>query len=114
MGQGCRRSLVNERYTSEKTINRAGHHRQLLPDPTTGFDVVILSDLLHFNNSHELLVESVHALLSGDPSARVYISVSCMISLPLYGCIWECCRLASTRRKPCARTSWRWHVGRES
>ncbi|KAF8635451.1 hypothetical protein AX15_000429 [Amanita polypyramis BW_CC] len=39
-----------------------------------GFDVVILSDLLHFNKSHEELVESVDLLLSRDPDARAYIS----------------------------------------
>ncbi len=60
----------------EKKINIAGHHRQLLPDPPAGFDVVILSDLFHFNNSHEALVDSVNALLSADLGARVYISVS--------------------------------------
>ncbi|KAK2461208.1 hypothetical protein APHAL10511_006735 [Amanita phalloides] len=43
---------------------------QLLPDPMTKFDIVILSDLLHFHDSHAALVESVSMLLSKDPDSR--------------------------------------------
>jgi nicotinamide N-methyltransferase len=41
-----------------------------------GYDVVILSDLLHFSASHDMLVASVQMLLAKTQTARVYIGVS--------------------------------------
>ncbi|KAF8636911.1 hypothetical protein AX17_003162 [Amanita inopinata Kibby_2008] len=52
----------------------AGDLLQLCPDPSVGFDTMILSDLLHFNDSHEVLVESIKLFLSNDSDARAYIS----------------------------------------
>ncbi|KAJ7800389.1 hypothetical protein B0H14DRAFT_2465415, partial [Mycena olivaceomarginata] len=37
-----------------------------------GYDVVILSDLLHFHSSHPVLVSSIDALLSRSPEARAH------------------------------------------
>ncbi|KAJ6614624.1 hypothetical protein B0H10DRAFT_1803191, partial [Mycena sp. CBHHK59/15] len=37
-----------------------------------GYDLVILSDLLHFHSSHDVLVFSVDALLAHSPDARVH------------------------------------------
>ncbi|TDL25154.1 hypothetical protein BD410DRAFT_837394 [Rickenella mellea] len=49
---------------------------ELLPSPTTrgGYDVVILSDLLHFHDSHPVLVASLTSLLARNPSSRAYIA----------------------------------------
>ncbi|KAI8976625.1 hypothetical protein BD414DRAFT_422876 [Trametes punicea] len=38
------------------------------------FDVVIMSDLLHFDRSHDVLLQSLLALLRRDPSARAYVA----------------------------------------
>ncbi|ETW78129.1 hypothetical protein HETIRDRAFT_479321 [Heterobasidion irregulare TC 32-1] len=40
----------------------------------SGFDVVILSDLLHFDRSHPALLASLTALLARAASARVYVA----------------------------------------
>ncbi|KAF8965043.1 hypothetical protein BDZ97DRAFT_1813351 [Flammula alnicola] len=39
----------------------------------SGYDVVILSDLLHFFSSHDVLVSSIQELLAKTSSARVYV-----------------------------------------
>ncbi|KAH7913324.1 hypothetical protein BJ138DRAFT_1059336 [Hygrophoropsis aurantiaca] len=39
-----------------------------------GFDVVIMSDLLHFDSSHEVLLASLASLLARSNSARVYVA----------------------------------------
>ncbi|KZT02974.1 uncharacterized protein LAESUDRAFT_684554 [Laetiporus sulphureus 93-53] len=39
-----------------------------------GFDVVILSDLLHFDRSHDVLLASLRALLRADITARTYVA----------------------------------------
>lgn len=39
-----------------------------------GYDVVILSDLLHFHSSHDALLASVKALLSTSKNSQVYVS----------------------------------------
>ena len=39
-----------------------------------GYDVVILSDLLHFDRSHEALLDSVCMLLGRSDKARVYVA----------------------------------------
>ncbi|KZT64543.1 hypothetical protein DAEQUDRAFT_678413 [Daedalea quercina L-15889] len=39
-----------------------------------GFDVVILSDLLHFDASHTVLLASLTALLRKSPDARAYVA----------------------------------------
>ena len=54
-----------------------------------GYDIAILSDLLHFFASHDVLVVSVRMLLAKTYSARVYVGVSSrshshIISLILY------------------------------
>ncbi|GAW07359.1 nicotinamide n-methyltransferase nnt1 [Lentinula edodes] len=47
----------------------------LLPNPSiTGFDIVILSDLLHFDASHDALVKSLSLLLAKTVDARVYVA----------------------------------------
>ncbi|KAH8105590.1 hypothetical protein DFH11DRAFT_1518768, partial [Phellopilus nigrolimitatus] len=39
-----------------------------------GFDVVILSDLLHFHNSHPAILSSLIQLLARNSSARAYVA----------------------------------------
>jgi nicotinamide N-methyltransferase len=39
-----------------------------------GFDMAILSDLLHFNDSHDTLIRSLSLLLSRRPDSRAYIA----------------------------------------
>ncbi|KAI0346398.1 hypothetical protein BDW22DRAFT_1405258 [Trametopsis cervina] len=41
---------------------------------TRAFDVVILSDLLHFDASHDVLLDSLTALLARTSSARTYVA----------------------------------------
>ena len=48
--------------------------RQVLPGrPKEGYDVAILSDLLHYHSSHGDLVRSLRLLLSVSTAARVYV-----------------------------------------
>lgn len=49
--------------------------RALLPSDNTAFDIVILSDLLHFDSSHDVLVKSLSLLLAKTTDARVYVAV---------------------------------------
>ncbi|KAJ3747870.1 hypothetical protein DFH05DRAFT_1393529 [Lentinula detonsa] len=49
----------------------------LLPgnqNASVGFDIVILSDLLHFQTSHDVLVRSLSLLLAKTVDARVYVA----------------------------------------
>ena len=45
-------------------------------NPVLGYDIMILSDLLHFSTSHDALISSVQMLLAKLESARVYAGVS--------------------------------------
>ena len=48
---------------------------QFLPNNAgPGFDVVIMSDLLHFDSSHAALVDSLAALLSKSGGSRAYVA----------------------------------------
>jgi EEF1A N-terminal glycine/lysine methyltransferase len=42
--------------------------------PEQGYDVVLLSDLLHFDASHDVLLSSLTSLLKKSPSARTYVA----------------------------------------
>lgn len=46
---------------------------QLLPSGSSGFDIMILSDLLHFETSHDDLVLSIKLLLARSSAARVHV-----------------------------------------
>jgi len=46
----------------------------LQPNAGPGFDIVIMSDLLHFDSSHAALVDSLAALLSKSGGSRVYVA----------------------------------------
>ncbi|KAF8903337.1 hypothetical protein CPB84DRAFT_1678048 [Gymnopilus junonius] len=46
---------------------------ELTNSPLPGYDVVILSDLLHFFDSHDVLIASVIMLLTKKKEARVYV-----------------------------------------
>ncbi|KAG8907124.1 hypothetical protein FRB99_005232 [Tulasnella sp. 403] len=49
--------------------------RELLPAGNrTGYDVLILSDLLHFRSSHDDLVNSISKLSQRAPSSRIYVA----------------------------------------
>jgi len=41
----------------------------------SGYDILILSDLLHFFDSHDVLVSTIELLLSKGSNARVYVGV---------------------------------------
>lgn len=48
---------------------------QFLPNNAgPGFDIVIMSDLLHFDSSHAALVNSLTALLSKSGGSRAYVA----------------------------------------
>ncbi|KAF8068931.1 hypothetical protein FPV67DRAFT_1668980 [Lyophyllum atratum] len=52
---------------------------KLLPTPSNndlpaGFDIMILSDLLHFHGSHDALIASITSLLSRSKDSRVHVS----------------------------------------
>ena len=53
--------------------------RNLLPNPDNGFDVVIMSDLLHFDSFHDILLDSVTCLLSKNPTAHLCVAVSRLV-----------------------------------
>ncbi|KAJ8516213.1 hypothetical protein ONZ45_g6453 [Pleurotus djamor] len=50
------------------------HLRNLLSSPKDGYDAMILSDLLHFDQSHDVLVSSITSLLARTPDARVHVA----------------------------------------
>ena len=43
-------------------------------DAVSGFDIVIMSDLLHFDSSHAALVDSLAALLAKSGGSRAYVA----------------------------------------
>ncbi|KAA1472415.1 hypothetical protein DENSPDRAFT_778485 [Dentipellis sp. KUC8613] len=43
------------------------------PASAPGFDIVVLSDLLHFDRAHPDLIASLTALLAKNPSSRTYV-----------------------------------------
>lgn len=46
----------------------------LVPPSFSGFDVLLLSDLLHFHNSHGAILASLRALLARTAGARAYVA----------------------------------------
>ncbi|TFK38048.1 hypothetical protein BDQ12DRAFT_652333 [Crucibulum laeve] len=46
---------------------------KILPDGESGFDTLILSDLLHFYDAHPVLVSSIISLLKKSPSSQVHV-----------------------------------------
>lgn len=52
---------------------RSRYHRSLVPTQP-GFDIVILSDLLHFDQSHGVLLSSLTRTLRRTSSARTYVA----------------------------------------
>jgi len=81
---------VNRNFTSitaSCTVQCHGYERGKDPDhllrplpsqgrrqPSVGYDAVILSDLLHFDQSHGALLDSVCMLLARNDRARVYVA----------------------------------------
>lgn len=63
--RGCRVACMGYEW--------GGNVTALLADGP-GFDVVIMSDLLHFDRSHVELAESVVSLLARHDQARVYVA----------------------------------------
>jgi nicotinamide N-methyltransferase len=48
-------------------------YRQPPAFPADGYDVVVLSDLLHFDQAHNALLQSLCTLLKRAPGARAYV-----------------------------------------
>lgn len=46
----------------------------LPPSATPGYDALILSDLLYFSSSHDIIISSMTSLLARAPQARVYVA----------------------------------------
>ncbi|KAG2008440.1 hypothetical protein CC2G_013872 [Coprinopsis cinerea AmutBmut pab1-1] len=46
----------------------------LLPEPSPGYDALILSDLLHFDGFQDILISSVVSLLKRSPDSRIHVS----------------------------------------
>jgi len=65
---GCRVNCVE--YEWGKSVETL---TTLLGQPQEGYDVVILSDLLHFRSSHDDLVKSTVDLLCKKAGSRVYV-----------------------------------------
>lgn len=57
---------------AHETMGIDGMNRALLTGEGE-FDIVILSDLLHFHASHDVLLGSLTRLLARTPSARTYV-----------------------------------------
>ncbi|KAI0764557.1 hypothetical protein BD413DRAFT_615682 [Trametes elegans] len=57
-----------------KLLALADRHATGRADGTVGFDAVIMSDLLHFDSSHDVLVRALAALLRRAPTARAYVA----------------------------------------
>ncbi|KAF9256612.1 hypothetical protein L218DRAFT_881357, partial [Marasmius fiardii PR-910] len=67
---GCKVHLLGYDWGTD-----ASQLKSLLPPNQNGFDIVILSDLLHFHSSHDVLVKSLSLLLSkSSPKAKAYIA----------------------------------------
>ncbi|KAK1219706.1 hypothetical protein PQX77_017567 [Marasmius sp. AFHP31] len=75
-------SRNSSEYSHKCTVHPVGydwgadpsHLKSLIPSNGDGFDIVILSDLLHFHSSHTVLVKSLSLLLTKSPDARAYIA----------------------------------------
>lgn len=50
------------------------HLSQRIDSTLSGYDIVIMSDLLHFDSSHEVLVLALSSLLAKSFQARVYVA----------------------------------------
>ncbi|KAH8084321.1 putative methyltransferase-domain-containing protein [Cristinia sonorae] len=66
-------------FNPECTVHVVGYEwgqdvQPLLSLSHPGFDVVILSDLLHFDQSHPVLLSSLTRTLRKSPSARTYVA----------------------------------------
>jgi len=74
---GFRRLAVAVHYHMCLSCPHLVSFSQFLPkNAGPGFDVVIMSDLLHFDSSHVALVDSLTALLSkSGGGSRVYVAV---------------------------------------
>lgn len=69
------------------------------PDGSLGYDVVIMSDLLHFHSSHDALIHSLSCLLAKTSGARVCVAAGNYTALPVcqnfldsgsrIGLLWE-------------------------
>ena len=47
-----------------------------------GYDIMILSDLLHFSTSHDALISSIQMLLAKSENAKIYVGVCCFTRVP--------------------------------
>lgn len=50
------------------------HLSQRIDSTLPGYDIVIMSDLLHFDSSHDVLVLALTSLLAKSSQARVYVA----------------------------------------
>jgi hypothetical protein len=79
MGSRGRTAFVRASlFTGEPPVTGLDYTRLLLPadhQEAPGYDLIILSDLLHFHSSHDALLASVQALLSKSKHSRIHVSV---------------------------------------
>jgi nicotinamide N-methyltransferase len=76
--------ISSDRTNTYAYIPFSSFFRRILPSgctdsgssmsPQPGYDIVILSDLLHFDRSHGALIASLTSLLSKSRTSQVYIS----------------------------------------
>lgn len=79
MGYRSLGTLVSPPRSPHTTASNSASCRNFINVPNSanrGYDVVILSDLLHFVDSHDMLISSITRLLAKKDDARVYIGVS--------------------------------------
>lgn len=105
MGRGCPFSSVSFEALSEILAFPLQSLRSLTGSEIMGYDVVILSDLLHFHSSHNVLITSLKSLLRKTADSRVYIAVRSCLPMTLQYCALKIHRLEDTHLPTFATTS---------
>ena len=77
--------------TCHSSFFRSHFSRRLLPsnDQPRGFEIVIMSDLLHFDASHDLLLLPLKSLLSKSTTSREYVAGNCTLMYATTFCVRE-------------------------
>ena len=88
MGNRCFASFVRLFLCLYHYFIRSPRRNILCADerPVLGYDIMILSDLLHFSTSHDALISSIQMLLAKLESARIYVGVSLFAGAPILPC----------------------------
>ena len=91
VGNRCFASLVRLFFCHYYYLTTLSCRNILRADekPVLGYDIMILSDLLHFSTSHDELISSIQMLLAKLESARIYVGVRpFLLEIRLYHVNW--------------------------